>query len=52
MEALHSGEGNAHLDRQPTPAVHTEIREVAKRSPSKMVHIPATVPFEHSLQEE
>jgi hypothetical protein len=47
MEALHFGNGNNHTHRPPTPTVHTDIREVAERSPSKVVHILATVSFEH-----
>ena len=47
MEALHYGKGNGHPHRPPTPAVHTNTREVAKRLPLEMVHIHATVPFEH-----
>ena len=47
MEALHSGEGNGHPHRSSTPAVHIDTREVAEGSPSEMVHIPTTVPFEH-----
>jgi hypothetical protein len=35
-----------HTDHRPC-AVHTDTREVAEQSPSEMVHIPATVPFEH-----
>jgi hypothetical protein len=33
------------------PIVHTNTREVAERSPSKVVHIYATVSFEHQVQE-
>jgi hypothetical protein len=47
MEALHFGKGNDHPHRPLTPAVHTDIREVAERLPSEVVHIPATVSFEH-----
>jgi len=49
MEALHFGEGNDHPNRPPTPAVHTDAREVAERSQSGMVHILATVPFEYQV---
>ena len=51
MEALHSGEGNGHPHRPPTSVVYTDTREVAERSPSEMAHIPATVSFEHQVQE-
>jgi hypothetical protein len=51
MEALHFREGNNHLHRPSTPAVHTDTREVAERSPSEVVHIYATVSFEHEVQE-
>jgi hypothetical protein len=51
MEALHFGEGNDHPHRPPTPAVHTDTREVAERSPLEVVHISATVSFEHQVQE-
>ena len=47
MEALHFGKGNSHPHRPLTPVVHTDTREVAERSPSEVVHIPATVSFEH-----
>jgi hypothetical protein len=47
MEALHFGKGNGHPHRPLTPAFHTDTTEVAKRSPSEVFHIPATVPFEH-----
>ena len=47
MEALHSGEGNDHPHRPPTYTIHTDTREVAERSPLEMVHLSATVPFEH-----
>ena len=50
MEALHSGEGNSHPHRPPTPAVHTDTREVAERFPSEVVHISATISFEHQVQ--
>ena len=51
MEALHFEEGNNHPHRPPAPAVHTDTREVAERSPSEVVHISATVTFEHQVQE-
>jgi hypothetical protein len=47
MEALHFGKGNNHPHRPPTLIVHTDIREVAEQFPSEVVHIPATVSFEH-----
>ena len=47
MEALNFGGGNDHPHRPPTPTVHTDTREVAERSPSEVVHIPATVSFEN-----
>jgi hypothetical protein len=47
MEALHFGKGNDHPHRPSTPVVHTDTREVAKRSPLEVVHIPAIVSFEH-----
>jgi len=31
MEELHFGKGNGHPHRPPTPAVHTDTREVAER---------------------
>lgn len=49
MGALHFGEGNGHPHIPPTPAVHTDAREVAESSPSELVHIPATVPFEDQV---
>ena len=52
MEALNFGEGNNHPYRPSTPEVHTDTREVAERSPSEVVHISATVSFEHQVQEE
>jgi len=30
METLHFGEGNSHPHRPPTPAVHTDPREIAE----------------------
>ena len=42
MEALHFGKGNRHPHKPPTPAVHTDKRELIERSPSEVVHIPAT----------
>jgi hypothetical protein len=47
MEALHFGKGNGHPHRPLTPTVHTNTRKVAERSPSEVVHIPATFSFEH-----
>jgi len=47
MEALHYGEGNGHPYRPPTSIVHIDTREVAERSPLEMVHLFATIPFEH-----
>jgi hypothetical protein len=47
MEALHFGKGNGHPNIPPTPTVHVDTREVAERSPSEVVHIPATFSFEH-----
>jgi hypothetical protein len=47
MEVLHFGKGNGHPHRPLTSVVHTDTREVAERSPSEVVHIPATVSFEH-----
>jgi hypothetical protein len=47
MEELHFGKGNDHPHRPPTLAVHTDTMEVAERSPSKVVHIPKKVSFEH-----
>ena len=51
MEALHFGEGNGHPYIPLTPAVHTDTREVVERSPSEVVHISATVSFEHKVKE-
>jgi hypothetical protein len=51
VEALHFGEGNDHPRKPLTPAVHTDIKEVVERSPSEVVHITATVSFEHQVQE-
>jgi hypothetical protein len=51
MEELHFGEGNYHPHRPPTPAFHTDIREVAEKFPLELVHIFATVSFEHQVQE-
>lgn len=51
MEALHSRETNSHPHRPLTPAVHKYPREVTERSPSEMVHIFSTIPFEHQVQE-
>jgi hypothetical protein len=47
MEALHFGKGNGHPHGPSTPIVHKDTREVAERLPSEVVHIPATVSFEH-----
>jgi hypothetical protein len=47
MEELHFGKGNSHPHRPSTPAVYIDTREVAERSPSKVVHITAIVSFEH-----
>jgi hypothetical protein len=47
MEELHFGKGYGHPHRPPTLAVHIDTREVAERSPSKVVHISAKVSFEH-----
>jgi hypothetical protein len=33
MEALNFGKGNGHPHRPPTPAVHTDTREVAEQYP-------------------
>ncbi len=49
MEALHFGEGNVHSHRPLDLVVHTDAREVAELSPSEVVHIPATVPFEYQV---
>ena len=51
MEALHFWEGDNHPHRPSTPAVHIDIREVAEQLPSEVVHISATVSFEHQVQE-
>ena len=51
MEALHFWEGDHHPHIPLTPAVHTDTREVAERSPSEVVHISATISFEHQVQE-
>ena len=51
MEALHFGEGNGHPHRPLTPIFHIDAREVVERSPSEVVHISATVSFEHQVQE-
>jgi hypothetical protein len=47
MEALHFGKGNSHPHRPLNLAVHADTREVAERSPSEVVHIPAIVSFEN-----
>ena len=49
MEELHFGEGNDHPHRPLTPAIHTETREVAERSPSEVVHTSPTLSFEHQV---
>jgi len=49
MEALHSGEGNDHPHRPLTPVVHIDPREIVESSPSEVVHILATVPFEYQV---
>ena len=51
MEALHFGEADNHPHKPSIPAVHTDTREVAERSPSEVVHISATISFEHQVQE-
>jgi hypothetical protein len=51
MEALRFGKGNGHPHKPPTPTIHTDTREVAKRSPSEVVHKSAIVSSEHQLQE-
>ena len=51
MEALNFGEGKNHPHRLRTSVVHIGAREVAKRSPSEVVHISATFSFEHQVQE-
>ena len=51
MEALHFGEGNNHPHRPPIPTVHTDAREVAERLLLEVVHISATISFEHQVQE-
>ena len=52
MEELHFGEGKNHPHRPPALAVHTDTREIVERSPLEVVHISATVSFEHKVQEE
>jgi len=49
MEALHFGEGNGHPHRPSSPVVHINPREIAELSPSEVVHIPTTVPFEYQV---
>jgi hypothetical protein len=51
VEELHSGEGYDHPHRKNTPIVYTDIREVAERSSLEVVHISATISFEHQVQE-
>ena len=51
MEALHFGEGTNHPHKPLIPTVHTDTREVVERSPSEVVHISATISFEHQVQE-
>jgi len=51
MKTLHFEEGNDDQHKPPTLVVHTNTREDAKPSPSEMVEISATVPFEHQVQE-
>ena len=49
MEALHFGEGKNHPHRPLIHTVNTATREVEKRSPSEVVHIFATISFEHQV---
>ena len=51
METLHYEEENDHQHRPLTLVVHTNTREVAELSPSEVVHIYATLSFEHQVQE-
>ena len=51
MEALHFCEGDNHPHRPLTRAVHTDTREVAERLPLEVVHISATISFEHQVYE-
>ena len=51
MEALHFGEGNDHPHKPPTPAVHTDTREIIDQYSLEVVHISTTVSFEHQVQE-
>jgi len=47
--SINFGEGNGDPHRPPAPVVHIDIRKVAELSPSEVVHIPATVPFEYQI---
>ena len=51
MEELHFGEVNNHPHRTPALVVHIDTRDVVERFPSKVVHISATISFEHQVQE-
>jgi len=47
MEILQYGEGDIHPHRSPTTLVYTDIKEVAKPSPSEVVYISTTIQLEY-----
>ena len=51
MEELMFGERNGHPHKPSAPVVHIDTGEVTERSPLEVVHISATVSFEHQVQE-
>jgi hypothetical protein len=49
MRTLHSRKGDNHPHLSQASAVHTDTGEIAERSPSKVVHLPAGVPSQHQV---
>jgi hypothetical protein len=49
METLHYGKRDDHTHLSQAPVVHTDTGEIAERSPSEVVYLPAAVPSQHQV---
>jgi hypothetical protein len=49
METLHSGERDDHTHWSQASVVNTDTGEIVEQPPSKVVHLPTIVPYQHQV---